>query len=709
MKRYLLWTILLGSLSTFNACKKDPAGAGDDLTAGSKKISPDGFNFSTLKTVDMSLRLLTPNNKPIKGAIVTFLVPGTTAANGVLFKAASDVNGFVKGTFSVPSYLDTLVVEPNYVGLLTKAKVLVSGSSIIATIGGDKGYSGSIIPEATPASKPGQGVRVLYTDVFTGINFLYPLPYTNSADATHNNGVPNYLETTPDVIDPALLSFINTSLPNGQSVAVHHPQYLNSPAATIDIVGESDVAITFVSEGADYRNSLGYYTYPTGNPPTAVSQVSTVKMVFPNASQPGSGGNLSPGDKVKIGHFSAGTSIGFVLLQDAWTGSDISFNRSPTDPTLKFFSTAALNTENSGDPAFTGVVLPKKHTVMMFDNIHHLFLFGFEDTQRTNRYVNPGNNEADHDFNDLLFYATPEVAFDHTNVPLIDGGGDDTDGDGIPDPTDEFPTDPLRAYTQTTIWSTLAFEDLWPSTGDYDMNDVVVKYRYKYVKNAQNDVVEFYGQYQPLAAGANYRDGFGVEFPFPPSIVESVTGQRAPSISFAANGVESGQPKAVIFPFDNYINAIHNADANEDYINTVMAKDKVVGDLVEVKVKFNTAVPASTVGDVSTYNPFITVKLNRQVEVHLPGMPPTAKANMAYLGTFDDDTNPSLGKYYKTANQWPWAINIAGTFLQPTEGSAINTAYLHFLDWAQAGGNSYADWYLPTDAGYRNLVNIYTK
>jgi LruC domain-containing protein len=718
MKLAVLWILLFSVLVAAYSCKKDVVGIKEERSGN---IAPENFNFVTSKTVDLNLRLLSPNNKPVKGALVSVLIPSSSAKDGVLFKAVSDMNGYVKGAFSVPAYLDTIQIEPNYPGLMSKAKSLLNAGTITATIGGEKGYSGNIVPEASGTKRSGQGIRVLYNDVYSGLNFFYPAPYTGSADGTHDNGIPNFLDLSPDNIDPSLLSFISVSLPNGQNVGVHHSQYIygNAPDA-IDIIAESDVSITFVSEGADYKNSLGYYTYPTNNPPSGVSpaEVGNITLVFPNASAAGSGGGLHPGDKVKIGHFSAGTSIGFILLQDAWKNTDVDFNKNSSEGVNKFFSNTGLNPENASDPDYSSVAgfVPKKHSVMIYDNIHQVFLFGFEDTHRSNPYINVGGNSSDNDFNDLLFYATPEAAFDHTDVPLIDGGsGTDTDGDGVPDVTDEFPNDPERAYTQTSYYNTIAFEDLWPSTGDYDLNDLVVKYRYKYVKNAANNVVELYCEYIPLAAGAQFKNGFGVEFPFAPSIVQNVTGQlvstsgQSQYISLAPNGLEAGQTKAVIIPFDNHDKVLVNANPSDIHVNTNMDFPKVNGTEVTVLVSFITPVSYATIGDPSGFNPFIVRANQRGYEVHLPGKTPTSLAGMWFFGTYNDATNASLGIYYKTADQWPWAINIAGNFTYPVEGSSISSTYLHFLDWAQSGGTLFPDWYFSTNSGYRDTGKLYTK
>src|SRR6202012_4672668 len=119
--------------------------------------------------------------------------------------------------------------------------------------------------------------------------FSYPSPYTNTASAVLNTltdplnyGVPKYL-ITPDVIGATLLSYVNASLPEGQPLTTTHPNYLTSTnTSTINVTATADVWITFVSEGAGNLNSLAFYTYPTGTPPTSAADIKAATLIFPN-------------------------------------------------------------------------------------------------------------------------------------------------------------------------------------------------------------------------------------------------------------------------------------------------------------------------------------------------------------------------------------------------------------------------------------------
>lgn len=682
------------------ACKKNSPAELPILTSvGDIKAAPDGFNFLTSRPVELSVRLLTNTNTPIPGVRVNILTPGSASDNGVIFKAISDANGYVKGSALVPTYIDTLVLQPNYPGLINNAKALITTNVLIATLGGANGFGGSVIPEKLKSEIPGSDPRVFTVDPNTGIDIVYPSPYTSTSGAVKSNsgGVPKYLESDRDYIDNNTLAYMNYAFPEGSSnnVSTVHPEYFTSAQTSVNMSQTASLYVTFISEGASYTNTLGYYTYPTNSPPATASDIDKVTIILPNASASGSGGGLVAGDKVKIGPFSAGTSVGFVVMQDAWTGSGI------TVSTKKFYSNPALNSETTA--------ALRRHNFMLRVPDFNLYLFGFEDLNRQDKNANPDKVQADNDFNDVLFYVSPASAINPAGVSVL-GGDPDDDGDGVTNTNDEFPGDAARAYTEVTAWKTLAFEDLWPATGDYDMNDMVIEYRYNYVKNADNAIVEFTGDYKVKAAGAVYKNGFGVEFPFAPSLVKKVTGYRhvRTYVTLDAKGLETGQSKAVIIPFDDQNAVINNTGVNDPIINTNPNLPKVEGTVLNVKVEFNSPVTAATL-NATAFNPFLIGSVQRGYEIHLSGKAPTDKANKTFLGTGNDRSVISLGKYYQTANNWPWAIDIAGTFTYPIEGQAISNVYLRFLEWAQSGGTSYADWWSNTGTGYRKLNLLYTK
>jgi uncharacterized protein DUF4114 len=201
--------------------------------------------------------------------------------------------------------------------------------------------------------------------------------------AFDNGGTP--LNMLKDTISGDLLSFISTILPDGKNLTLSHPELFNNPAiGDITISKPSDVYITFVSGVSANSNSIAYYTYPTDQPPTTSKDIQLITYIFPNA---GRLSGLVAGDKVKLGRFDVGTSIGFVLMQNAWDTTKRTLNNNA----VHFCSNDALNPEV--DPKL------KKHAVLINYPADNKVLIGFEDRDRT-------TSECDNDFNDVVVYCT---------------------------------------------------------------------------------------------------------------------------------------------------------------------------------------------------------------------------------------------------------------------------------------------------------------
>ncbi|WP_295792949.1 LruC domain-containing protein [Mucilaginibacter sp.] len=682
-------TFLIIGISAFIlSCKKNDLTNTTPVTpvTTDSLIAPASFNFNTTKNVIVSINLAAGDNAPIGGVPVD-IYTGDPATTSPVATVVTNASGALNATLNVPAHVDTLVIDAKYIGLMRNAKAVISNGAVSGTIGGAAGYSGSFV-ESSYTERVPKGMRAL--------NSFNPLASAGNATYTYmgpydSSGVPKDLVPASDVITADLLTFLNASLPETVDVRKIHPQYLQSSAtADLNIVKDGDVWITFVSEGAGYLNSLGYYTYPTNSPPKSAADIKVVTYIFPNASLPGSGGNLRPGNKIKLGKFSAGTSIGFVLFANAWNGKEVN-----SDAT-KFYSTTACNPETKAEL--------KKHTVLLYAEKQKLYMIGFDDQNR--------ESGSDNDFNDVVFYATsnPPAAISNENVQPVDQPKD-TDGDGVTDTFDQYPNDPTRAYVSyypsKTTFGTLLFEDLWPATGDYDLNDLVIGYRYKTVTNAQNLAVEMYADYAVEASGASYVSGFGIQFPFSPGQVKTVSGQKLIGnyTTQSGNGTEAGQSKAVIIPFDNYQAIIKRPGGY--YINTQIGAPYIMSDTVHIYMGFTTPLSASTLG-TAPFNPFLISNQRRGYEVHLPNTLPTDLADKRLFGTLQDNTNTGLGIYYKTQKGWPSALNFAAPFDYSAEGVSIAKSYNYFLQWAKSGGTLHQDWYLNT-AGNRNESMIYKK
>ena len=63
------------------------------------------------------------------------------------------------------------------------------------------------------------------------------------------------------------------------------------------------------------KNSLVYFTYNTNSPLQDTDEILDMTVVFPNMSySAGESGAMTFGDKMSLGTFNSGTSIGFALI-----------------------------------------------------------------------------------------------------------------------------------------------------------------------------------------------------------------------------------------------------------------------------------------------------------------------------------------------------------------------------------------------------------
>ena len=213
-----------------------------------------------------------------------------------------------------------------------------------------------------------------------------PISYPNATYQTlapyDSKGKPDNL--LKDIVSPDLVAYVNQTLVNGRNEVIAHPElFTGVNPADIPITQPSDVFVTLVSGNAGFSNTLAFYTYTTGQPPTSDKDVKLITYIFPNA---GRNNPLQPGDKVYLGNFDVATTVGFVLLQNAWdTSKSLIYTNA-----LHFCTTDALNPET--DPKL------KRHAVLL-NYSGGQRVIGFEDTNRS-------TVACDNDFNDVVFYCT---------------------------------------------------------------------------------------------------------------------------------------------------------------------------------------------------------------------------------------------------------------------------------------------------------------
>lgn len=296
----------------------------------------------------------------------------------------------------------------------------------------------------------------------------------------------------------------------------------------------------------------------------------------------------------------------------------------------------------------------------------------------------------------------------------------DSDGDGIADIDDDFPKDKhkaLKTYLTSNDFGTLLCEDLWPSKGDYDYNDLVFDYRISMITNASKEVVEFTFEIVTRAIGGSYKNGFACEIMgLSPNQIIKIKGNKTNGSLFKtdANGTEAGQKYANIPFFDDAFKVL-NYPGGIGGINTNPASPAAKYDSMTISVILMEDGVAAAGGILTTkgfedieFNPYLVVNQERSKEIHLVDMPPTTLASTKYFGEQDDASNPGKGKYYRSKSNVPWMIAVSKSIPYPTEKAEFSTAFTKFIEWAESGGELSPDWYLNLK-GYRNEKNLYLK
>jgi LruC domain-containing protein len=499
-----------------------------------------------------------------------------------------------------------------------------------------------------------------------------------------SKGIPNSM--AEDIaVSSELLNKISTALPERKNVTLTNPDYIaNDQGANISVIETGEVFVTFLHEGAGYKNGFGYFTY-TGDTPTSRSEINEV-VLLPNASFYNSGGDtngMRVGDTLSLGTHTAGTNIGFFVIANGFN-SYYGIRPWQSDDWI-FYTVKDLNSEDDSNNENLNA-----HTVMLYDDETGNVILGLEDILRTNA-------GCDHDFNDVIFMvtATPASAIDNTQITVLPENID-TDGDGVLDSNDDYPSDSERAfdvyYPSSEGQGTLAYEDNWPTEGDYDLNDLVVKYRYKETRNSLGRIKELNVIYHLVARGASRANGFALALN---NISNTIDYDASISVNdAAAEPIFTDEDSSHLnFELVENTEILMPTPAGCSFYNTDAGCSEEPEIKLEFEVTFTDAKTRTQMGN-APYNPYIFATFDRGREVHLPNHKPSSRADSSRFGSGDDDSNLlDLSKTYETDDNLPWALNMPYSWLHPTSGDNIVDVYGNYRNWAESGGLISTDWY----------------
>lgn len=288
------------------------------------------------------------------------------------------------------------------------------------------------------------------------------------------------------------------------------------------------------------------------------------------------------------------------------------------------------------------------------------------------------------------------------------------DDDDLDDDDDEF----IKIQLPASVY---VFEDLFPSMGDYDMNDFVVKQETSQSVWPNNKVKSVRFNFTVKAAGSAKIMGMAVRlFGMKEHDVESITMYKADQngkngvlysctntsgmFNISGKGLEvSGRNDEIVIPiFENFFDLIP-ASAKGFGFNTQRGNNGGVGDPISfiVEVVFDKKSRNIKTSDFDS-DLFIMPRSKEQSaqeqrgnEIHVADAGYTSKMNTALFGT-GDDASVSMEKCFRAKNGYVWAICLDTPYFDyPLENEKLDIAYKNFNKWIETSGQriDYQNWF----------------
>jgi LruC domain-containing protein len=273
----------------------------------------------------------------------------------------------------------------------------------------------------------------------------------------------------------------------------------------------------------------------------------------------------------------------------------------------------------------------------------------------------------------------------------------DQDGDSVPDVIDENPEKPTLLssvhYPGEGIYWTYAFEDNWPYMADYDFNDLVIYYNYQLYVNANDQIESFNYSLQVEAIGAAFDNDFSLSFS---GDISSVQVSNTQHHGLSTDLLENGEKVELRF------RQIRSLYSQSGFINTDTTKQYVTPKVLTGTVTLTSPISINQF----TMESFITINQMAGREVHMSDYPGSVRVDESFYGSAQDDSRPEEGKYYKTRNNHPWAINIPAKWEYPMEHKEVTVAYKRFGKYATS--EPLIDWYSPKEENQKSQ-KVYKK
>lgn len=274
----------------------------------------------------------------------------------------------------------------------------------------------------------------------------------------------------------------------------------------------------------------------------------------------------------------------------------------------------------------------------------------------------------------------------------------------------------IQYYPSASEWATIAFEDNWPSIGDYDFNDLVMNYRISEYR-LNDEVIRIKLEGQIAAVGALHHNGFAFRLP---GILRSTVDEDA--IRYTINDItqntsplELARSEAIAVVTNDVWDFV-SASVNCNYYRTEPGCGTDIQMSFSMTLPMTNAIPSLQMPDFP-YDPFLFASdgydhslafglpPGRAYEIHLPDKAPTEAFRTDFFGRQDDRSEPQNGRYYVSANGMPWAINVGIELQYSLEYMDVIYAYPLFSSFIANQGLIDADWYILENANTDNIFS----
>lgn len=255
-------------------------------------------------------------------------------------------------------------------------------------------------------------------------------------------------------------------------------------------------------------------------------------------------------------------------------------------------------------------------------------------------------------------------------------------------------------------WGTLFFEDLWPSKGDYDFNDMAASYKIQlYLTGRGSKKVEAIMvsvRLNALGGSLPYKLCLQIDNLHKNEISEVenyITGQETGDETGTYKYQSGTTGDKALFSFDWNVK---KGGATGAYYNTEKEHSLTKGDIDKNVVAFMIYLEEAMDLDKlpnSAFNFFIRNTDN--TEIHLLGYEPTANFKTGYDQVVENNASSlSFTEYYRTSDGFVWGLKIPDNVYHVAEKVDFLKAYPNFREWVTSGGEKNQDWYKTRNSEY---------